>query len=192
MINDKCVKQLNPFEIKAEITKLISKLQDAKDFENYEIHYRTLDQQTNKNILIKLLFKELSNINETNDDKLNELRKIIYSKISNPINENNKKIIIFSSYADTATYIYDSIQKELKDKGIYCALATGSYNKTNNDDVRTLDMNELLTYFSPKSKQLSNTKLKQNVNIDILIATDCISEGQNLQDCDYLINYDIH
>ena len=138
---------------------------------------------------IRNLYK---NINETNDDKLNELRKIIYSKISNPINENNKKIIIFSSYADTATYIYDSIQKELKDKGIYCALATGSYNKTNNDDVRTLDMNELLTYFSPKSKQLSNTKLKQNVNIDILIATDCISEGQNLQDCDYLINYDIH
>lgn len=128
------------------------------------------------------------------DEKLADLKKIISNKIVNPINGNNKKILIFTAFADTARYLYDNISQWILDNyGLYTALVTGSGdNKTNLKAVRNTDIDEILTSFSPISKNRSIIDPEMTEEIDILIGTDCISEGQNLQDCDYLINYDIH
>lgn len=128
------------------------------------------------------------------DLKLRKLLSLIDNKINNPINPNNKKVLIFSAFADTTNYLYDNISSYVKDKyGLNTARIQGaqSGNTTTIDGDKETD--RLLALFSPKSKERDvvypNDK---NVNIDILIATDCISEGQNLQDCDLCINYDIH
>lgn len=125
------------------------------------------------------------------DAKLKDLKQLIAGKVSKPINGRNKKVLVFTAFADTAKYLYDSLlpwaQNELK---INIAMVAGSENKT------TFGRNEysnILTNFSPVSKNRHLMKsMPQDGEIDLLIATDCISEGQNLQDCDYLINYDIH
>lgn len=128
------------------------------------------------------------------DAKLNTLKNLIENKINNPINQSNKKIIIFSAFADTANYLYESIADWAGEKfKVHTALVTGSGdNKCTLKGVNKKDLNDVLTNFSPISKEREkvNTDIKEE--IDILIATDCISEGQNLQDCDYLVNYDIH
>lgn len=134
-------------------------------------------------------------INVERDAKLQRLKEIIINKVNNPINDNNKKIIIFTSFISTAEYIYENINKYFQNQGIYFAMVTGQKLSTNHPDLqdKKYNIDDLLSYFSPISKERdSNSSLNKNVNIDILIATDCISEGQNLQDCDYLINYDIH
>lgn len=144
-----------------------------------------------KEILSNLL-KEFSRIKPENDAKLIELINTIRNKIDNPINDNNKKVIIFSAFADTANYLYENVSKVIKlEYGIDTALVTGSgTNKcTMNIDK---DYNNLLLNFSPISKHRDILEGNNSKEIDVLIATDCISEGQNLQDCDYLINYDIH
>ncbi|KIE17757.1 ATP-dependent helicase [Smithella sp. SC_K08D17] len=125
------------------------------------------------------------------DAKLHELRKIIENKIKNPTNDGNKKIVIFTAFADTAQYIYDNLSKWIKnDLNLNTALVSGSYTQTT---FGKNDYDSILTNFSPLSKNRSKMKTApQQGEIDILIATDCISEGQNLQDCDYLVNYDIH
>src|SRR5574344_1791161 len=140
------------------------------------------------------LLKEAIDINPERDEKLLRLKQIINEKIKNPINEDNKKIIIFTAFADTAKYLYKEISIWAKKEfGIYSTLITGSgTNKTNFPQNETTDVNELLTHFSPISKERNKSYSEVTEEIDILIATDCISEGQNLQDCDYLINYDIH
>lgn len=118
------------------------------------------------------------------DSKLEDLKALICNKISNPINEGNIKVIVFTSFSDSANYLYDNLEYLGN-----CGLITGSGSNKNNVGLKN-DFNNLLSHFSPISK---NMKIDQNFKtIDILIATDCISEGQNLQDCDYLINYDIH
>lgn len=124
------------------------------------------------------------------DKKLEELKDLIREKVKTPINEGNKKVIIFTAFADTAKYLYDNIADwGLEELGLYSAVITGSDNpKTNLKGVKG-EFNNILINFSPKSKGREAT---DRAEIDILIATDCISEGQNLQDCDYLINYDIH
>lgn len=123
------------------------------------------------------------------DSKLLDLKNAITNKISHPINSNNKKLIIFTSFSDTADYLYNNISAWLlKEHGLYCGKVTGgSGTKTNLKGVSN-SFESILAHFSPRSNHLSIDK----VQIDVLIATDCISEGQNLQDCDYLINYDIH
>lgn len=128
------------------------------------------------------------------DAKLNRLKELIETKICNPINENNKKIIIFSAFADTAEYIYESISEWLKSEfRVNTALVTGKGdNKCTLKGIKRKDLNSILTNFSPISKERNVIGSEIIGEIDILIATDCISEGQNLQDCDYLINYDIH
>ncbi len=143
---------------------------------------------------LEFLLSEAKLIEPDRDSKLQDLKEKIKDKQNNPINEGNKKIIIFTAFADTAKYLYKNINKWAFDEfGIYSALVTGGGdNKTNLDSVLNTDLNDILMNFSPKSKERAHLEPKAKDEIDILICTDCISEGQNLQDCDYLINYDIH
>ena len=140
------------------------------------------------------LLADASEIDPKRDGKLKDLKDKITNKISNPINPNNQKIIIFTAFADTAKYLYKNISSWALDEfGIHSALVTGGdANKTTLGNVVQSDLNDILTNFSPKSKERANIDPDATDEIDILICTDCISEGQNLQDCDYLINYDIH
>lgn len=153
-----------------------------------QIKWRS-ELEWDKEILEEIL-REAFKINTKRDKKLQELRKLIIDKINNPLNPGNKKIIIFTAFADTAKYLYDNLASGILEKlGLYSALVIGSGNpKTNLKGVKP-EFNAVLTNFSPKSKERTDNNKPE---IDILIATDCISEGQNLQDCDYLINYDIH
>ena len=126
------------------------------------------------------------------DNKLNNLKNLIQGKIENPINIGNKKVIVFTAFADTANYLYEHISPYFKEQfGLNTAIITGS-RKLNNSKSIPSDFNTLLSCFSPRSKEKNKIYPNITESIDILIATDCISEGQNLQDCDYLINYDIH
>ncbi|MBK9148879.1 MAG: helicase [Flavobacteriales bacterium] len=126
------------------------------------------------------------------DHKLDQLKKIIVEKLNAPINKGNKKIIVFTAFADTAKYLYEQLATWAQSEhGIHAALVTGAGgNKTNLGTLRT-DLSSILTAFSPRSKERP-AQLADEGELDLLIATDCISEGQNLQDCDYLVNYDIH
>ena len=141
-------------------------------------------------VILERVLKEAFKISVGRDQKLKELKNLIKEKVEKPLNGDNKKVIIFTAFADTAKYLYDNLSKELFDElGLYSAVVTGSDNpKTNLKGIKT-DFNTVLTNFSPISKERFE---QDKPEIDILIATDCISEGQNLQDCDYLINYDIH
>lgn len=140
------------------------------------------------------LFCEAEKVSPEMDAKLNDLKLKIKDKISNPINPQNKKLIVFTAFADTAKYLYKNIDKWALDEfDVHSALVTGGGdNKTTLKGVVASDINDILTNFSPISKERLNIDPDATNEIDILICTDCISEGQNLQDCDYLINYDIH
>lgn len=140
--------------------------------------------------ILERIMIEAFKIQPHRDKKLEELKDLIREKVKTPINEGNKKVIIFTAFADTAKYLYDNIVDwGLKELGLYSAVITGSDNpKTNLKGVKG-EFNNILVNFSPKSK---GREMTDRAEVDILIATDCISEGQNLQDCDYLINYDIH
>ncbi len=140
--------------------------------------------------ILERIMIEAFKIQPHRDKKLEELKELIREKVKTPINEGNKKVIIFTAFADTAKYLYDNIADwGLEELGLYSAVITGSDNpKTNLKGVKG-EFNNILVNFSPKSK---GREITDGAEIDILIATDCISEGQNLQDCDYLINYDIH
>ena len=132
-------------------------------------------------------------ITSAHDSKLQELFSIIADKMENPINEGNKKIIIFTAFADTADYLYDNVSRYVKDNfGLDTAIITGTVDGRTTAKLKRTDLNTVLTCFSPISKDKQMLMPDDTNNIDILIATDCISEGQNLQDCDYLINFDIH
>lgn len=142
---------------------------------------------------LELLILMVEDITPEYDYKLNELIEIIEEKITNPINPMNKKIIIFTAYSDTAEYLYEHISVLVKNKfGLNSALITGSIDGRTSIPKFPNDMNTILTCFSPVSKEKEQVLPNNPNTIDILIATDCISEGQNLQDCDYLVNYDIH
>lgn len=143
-------------------------------------------------LLLTSLWSNIIDVRKDKDIKLQKLIDLLDRKISKPFNKGNKKVIVFTAFADTANYLYDNIQEYIKLKyGLNTALITGS-RKTNNSKNIPNDLNALLTCFSPLSKDKEQLYPSISDGIDILIATDCISEGQNLQDCDYLINYDIH
>lgn len=143
--------------------------------------------------VLDLLTIMIEDITPEHDSKLQELYHVIDEKISHPINDGNKKIIIFTAFSDTAYYLYDNICDYVKQKyGLNTALVTGSVEGRTNAPIKNKDLNSVLTCFSPISKGRDLFENLPKVDIDLLIATDCISEGQNLQDCDYLINYDIH
>lgn len=149
---------------------------------------------------LETILLEAINVTPDRDAKLIELRTLIENKINNPINPDNKKVIVFTAFADTARYLYKHLSEEFAGKGIYSAIVTGSGDnhstlpipKELRKSVKITDINTVLTLFSPISKECSKIFPEVNEYIDVLIATDCISEGQNLQDCDYLVNYDIH
>lgn len=143
--------------------------------------------------VLDLLTIMIEDITPEHDSKLQELYHVIDEKISHPINDGNKKIIFFTAFSDTAYYLYDNICDYVKQKyGLNTALVTGSVEGRTNAPLKNKDLNSVLTCFSPISKGRDLFENLPKVDIDLLIATDCISEGQNLQDCDYLINYDIH
>ena len=128
--------------------------------------------------------------------KLQHIKGHILNKIKNPINLGNKKVIIFTAFADTANYLYTHLAEELLQIGIHSGRVTGSDTPkttlSGTSGKRSYDFQSLLTLFSPISKEKHLIFPDEMGEIDLLIGTDCISEGQNLQDCDYLINYDIH
>lgn len=127
------------------------------------------------------------------DFKLNELKRIIREKVSHPINEGNRKVLVFTAFSDTAEYLYANLSESLKNElGVNVALVTGDSNGRTNIPNFKPDINHVLSAFSPRSKDRDVLYPNDKEDIDILIATDCISEGQNLQDCDYCVNYDIH
>ncbi len=143
--------------------------------------------------ILKLLLLMLKDITPTHDCKLQMLVSDLKEKFLHPINEGNKKVLIFTAFADTADYIYEQLAERIrKETGLHVGLITGSTDGRCTIPKFPLSFNNVLTYFSPISKDRSTLFPKATEDIDVLIATDCISEGQNLQDCDYLINYDIH
>ena len=132
------------------------------------------------------------------DAKLQELKRLIQDKINHPLNNNNRKVLVFTAFADTAQYLYSNLKDWVSEEfGLHSALVTGTGDNRTTFKLagytRQTDFISILTNFSPRSKYREKMpNMPQESEIDILIATDCISEGQNLQDCDYLINYDIH
>ncbi len=143
--------------------------------------------------ILKLLLLMLKDITPAHDCKLQMLVSDLKEKFQHPINEGNKKVLIFTAFADTADYIYEQLAERIKkETGLHVGLITGSTDGRCTIPKFPLSFNNVLTYFSPISKDRSTLFPKATEDIDVLIATDCISEGQNLQDCDYLINYDIH
>lgn len=144
--------------------------------------------------VISLLLTMLESITPEHDSKLQQLIVDLQHKFAHPINGDNKKVIIFTAFSDTALYLYDCLADKIKSKyGLNVALVTGDVEARSTLKLKEkLDFNKVLTLFSPISKERAAIYPHLHEDIDVLIATDCISEGQNLQDCDYLINYDIH
>ena len=157
---------------------------------DYESWRRSLEKDK---YTLDLLTFMVADITPEHDSKLQTLLSILQDKMEHPINEGNKKVIIFTAFADTADYLYEHVSKYVKSTyGLDTAMVSGTVD--GKATVKNLhgDLNTILTCFSPISKDKHLLMPNDNTSIDVLIATDCISEGQNLQDCDYLINYDIH
>ena len=143
--------------------------------------------------VLDLLTIMVDDITPEHDSKLQKLFEVLSNKIQHPINLGNPKVIIFTAFSDTAEYLYENVSKYIKTKfKLDTAMVTGSVEGRSTVPKLRCDLNSVLTCFSPISKDKHLLMPNDNTVIDILIATDCISEGQNLQDCDYLINYDIH
>lgn len=142
---------------------------------------------------LELLTLMVADITPEHDLKLQTLFQLIDDKMAHPINEGNKKLLIFSAFSDTAEYLYDQVAGYMKNNyGLDTAVITGTIDGRTTIKGLKATLNNVLTCFSPISKNRDILMSDSTKEIDILIATDCISEGQNLQDCDYLVNYDIH
>lgn len=159
-----------------------------------DMDYKTWRAELNSDIeVLDDLMNMLNVITPEYDGKLQKLLNVISKKIENPININNKKVLIFSAFSDTAEYLYEHVSAYIKEKyGLNTAVITGSIDGKTTIKNFKATLNNVLTCFSPISKDKAVLLPDSNDEIDILIATDCISEGQNLQDCDCVINYDIH
>lgn len=158
------------------------------DWKSWERDVRD-DAQT-----VEGLLAMIDGIDAAHDAKLLDLKDLIAQKVASPINPGNKKVIIFTAFADTANYLYEQIAPFAQERlGLGTAEVTGTGGgRTTVGGIRG-DLSEILTCFSPISKERDKVYPRLvGKDIDILIATDCISEGQNLQDADYLVNYDIH
>ena len=142
------------------------------------------------------LLQEISVITPAHDAKLAQLKADLQEKFTHPINGHNRKVLIFTAFSDTAVYLYDNLAPIVKERfNLDTALVTGDVEARTTLKLKArqkLDFNTVLTLFSPVSKEKAALYSDIDGEIDVLIATDCISEGQNLQDCDYLVNFDIH
>lgn len=154
-----------------------------------EISFRR-DLEADREVICKLL-AALDPIDADGDEKLRELMRVIDQKVREPLNEGNRKVLVFSAFADTAEYLYRHVAPALERGGLRTALVTGT-RAPRSTVGRGLDFSTTLTLFSPRSKKRDILLPDDGREIDVLIATDCISEGQNLQDCDMVVNYDIH
>lgn len=141
---------------------------------------------------LRELLGVMASVTPEHDLKLVELQRLVRSKVANPINDGNRKVLIFSAFADTANYLYRELAPILQQAGLETALVTGGGHGGQTTLGKGYDFQEALTLFSPRSKQRHLAMPNNDSEIDVLIGTDCISEGQNLQDCDYVVNYDIH
>ncbi len=159
-----------------------------------DMDYKTWRDELQKDTeTLELLSLMIADITPEHDLKLQKLLSLLDEKVHHPINKDNKKVLIFSAFSDTAEYLYDQVASFMKQKyNIDTAVITGAIDGRTTIKGLKATLNNVLTCFSPLSKRRDILMPNSTKEIDILIATDCISEGQNLQDCDYLINYDIH
>lgn len=141
---------------------------------------------------LRALLEEMHKVTPAHDLKLQKLKRLIENKSANPFNPGNRKALVFSAFADTAEYLYRELAPSFRGAGIQTALVTGGAHAAKTTLGTGYDFQQALTLFSPRSKQRHLTMPKETAELDLLIGTDVISEGQNLQDCDYLVNYDIH
>ena len=142
---------------------------------------------------LELLILMVTDITPEHDTKLQTLFRLLDDKMAHPINPGNKKVIIFTAFSDTAGYLYEHVSEYMQNRyGLDTAVITGAIDGKTTAKGLKPTLNNVLTCFSPVSKDKAVLLPNNPTEIDVLIATDCISEGQNLQDCDYLINYDIH
>ena len=142
--------------------------------------------------IINALLAEMNKISPADDTKLQHLKTQIHSKLASPINRGNRKVLIFTAFADTADYLYEHLAADLlTSQHLHTGKVTGT-SGPKSTLKKSYDFMSLLTLFSPRSKEKSAILPDEPGELDVLIGTDCISEGQNLQDCDYLVNYDIH
>lgn len=166
---------------------------------NIKINLADMDYLSWRNLLakdaetLKLLKRMIDDITPAHDTKLQTLLGLVRTKLTSPINPGNRKILIFSAFSDTAEYLYEHVSEYVKVRfGLDTAVITGSVDGKTTIGRQRASMNDILTLFSPISKDKKLLMPDDPHEISVLIATDCISEGQNLQDCDYCINYDIH
>ena len=159
-----------------------------------DMDYETWRKELRKDAeTLELLTLMVADITPEHDTKLQTLFSLLDEKLAHPINAGNKKVLIFSAFSDTADYLYDHVSVYMKKRyGLDTAMITGTVDGRTTIKGLKATLNNVLTCFSPISKSKDVLMPDNPANIDILIATDCISEGQNLQDCDYLVNYDIH
>ncbi|MGO4281533.1 SNF2-related protein [Cupriavidus sp. RAF20_2] len=142
--------------------------------------------------ILDALLASMHKIAPADDAKLEHLKALVLEKIANPINPGNRKVLIFTAFADTADYLYINLAPELlASQSLHTAKVTGK-GAPKSTLAKAYDFQELLTLFAPRAKEKAIVLPDELAEVDLLIGTDCISEGQNLQDCDYLINYDIH
>ena len=162
---------------------------DLEDMD-YKSWRKALQQDADN---LELLILMVADITPEHDTKLQTLFRLLDDKMAHPINPGNKKVIIFTAFSDTAGYLYEHVSEYIKNRyGLDTAVITGAIDGKTTAKGLKPTLNNVLTCFSPVSKDKAVLLPNNPTEIDVLIATDCISEGQNLQDCDYLINYDIH
>ena len=162
---------------------------DLEDMD-YKSWRKALQQDADN---LELLILMVADITPEHDTKLQTLFRLLDDKMAHPINPGNKKVIIFTAFSDTAGYLYEHVSEYMQNRyGLDTAVITGAIDGKTTAKGLKPTLNNVLTCFSPISKDKAVLLPNNPTEIDVLIATDCISEGQNLQDCDYLINYDIH
>ena len=161
------------------------------DLDDLDIESWQRDLWNDRETLGELL-DEMRKITPEHDLKLRKLKQLIADKAQHPINEGNRKVLVFSAFADTADYLYRELAPTLANAGLDTAVITGGSHAAKTTLGTGFDFQQVMSLFSPHSKQRHLTMPQETRELDVLIGTDVISEGQNLQDCDYLINYDIH
>lgn len=161
------------------------------DLDDLDIESWQRDLWNDRETLRELL-DEMRKITSEHDLKLRKLKQLIVNKARHPVNEGNRKVLVFSAFADTADYLYRELASELANVGLDTAVITGGSHGAKTTLGVGFDFQQVMSLFSPHSKQRHLTMPQETRELDVLIGTDVISEGQNLQDCDYLINYDIH